>query len=299
MHRFVAKTVLLGIMGGAAVGTLASGPNTAAEPDEQTVLRADKALEAALQKGDADKVEIERLLDPELTWVLPEGVIRTKREVLGKLPQLVAVRGGDAQVTERTYGEVAVVQVHSGQAHVLRVWVRRAAGWRVLHIGEIRQPLKPDAGGPGIETPCINPCRTVPFTPESATEEAVLRSWQQMETGAYHHVGAEWGAHAGEEFLVVSSWSNRPMTKTDRIAAYDKLRETGVHANTVAPLVWAHAWDFGDTIFMLAEHTRYGGKPDVASRVWVKRDAHWLLAVSYHTVIEGMPTLTFQTTAPE
>jgi hypothetical protein len=58
-------------------------------------------------------------------------------------------------------------------------------------------------------------------------------------------------------------------------------------------------WDFGDTIFMLAEHTRYGGKPDVASRVWVKRDGQWLLAVSYHTIIKAMPALTFQTTAPE
>jgi hypothetical protein len=89
------------------------------------------------------------------------------------------------------------------------------------------------------------------------------------------------------------------MTKSDRVAAYDKLHENGVQANTVAPLVWAHMWDFGDAVFMLAEHTRYAGKPDIASRVWVNRDGRWLLAVSYHTIVKAMPTLTFQTTAPE
>jgi hypothetical protein len=297
MNRFVAKTGLLGIVWGGSMSAIAGTSIAATDANDQAVLQANKALEAGLQK--ADRSEIDPLLDAELTWVLPDGVIQTKREVLGKLPQQVAVSGGDAQVTERIYGPVAVLQVHSGQAHVLRVWVRRAAGWRVLHIGEIRQPAKPDAGGPTIDTACINPCTVVPFRPESAAEEAVLASWQQMETGAYNHVGAEWGAHAGDEFLVVSSWSNRPMTKSDRVAAYDKLRENGVHANTVAPLVWAHMWDFGDTIFMLAEHTRYGGKPDIASRVWVNRDGHWLLAVSYHTIVKAMPTLMFQTTAPE
>jgi uncharacterized protein DUF4440 len=297
MNRGVAKTVLLGIVCGAAVRTVTSRSIAAAEPEEQAVLRANAALEAALQK--ADKAETAQLLDAELTWVLPEGVVQTKREILAKLPELVAVRGDDAQVTERMYGQVAVVQVHRGQAHSLRVWAKSAEGWRLLHAGEIVQPAKPDASGPGIETPCINPCTTVPFKPKSAAEEAVLASWQQMETGAYNHSGAEWGAHAAEEFQVVSSWSNKPMAKADRVAAYDKLRENGVHANTVAPLVWAHMWEFGDTIFMLAEHTRYGGKPDIASRVWVNREGHWLLAVSYHTIVQAMSALTFQTTAPQ
>jgi hypothetical protein len=297
MERFVAIVALLGITCGAAVRAVTTRALAAADADEQAVLRANKALEAALQKG--DKAETAQLLDAELTWVLPEGVMQTKREVLAKLPALAAVSGGDAQVTERAYGQLAVVQLHSGQAHGLRVWVKRPEGWRLLHVGEIIQPAKPDASGPGIETPCVNPCTTVPFRPESAAEQGALASWQQMETGASNHSGAEWGAHASDEFLVVSSWSNRPMSKADRVAAYDKLRENGVHANTVAPLVWAHMWEFGDTIFMLAEHTRYGGKPDIASRVWVNRDGHWLLAVSYHTIVRAMPALTFQTTAPQ
>jgi hypothetical protein len=297
MNRCVAKTVLLGIVCSAVVHEVVSKPLTVVDPDEQAVLRANQALEQALQK--ADKTETQRFLDAELTWVLPEGVIQTKREVLAKLPQPVVVSGDGAQVTERIYGQLAVVQVHRGQVHSLRVWAKSPEGWRVLHIGEITQPMKPDANAPGIETPCINPCTTVPFKPKSAAEEAVLASWQQMETGAYNHSGAEWGAHATEEFLVVSSWSDRPMAKADRVAAYDKLRENGVRANTVAPLVWAHMWEFGDTIFMLAEHTRYGGKPDIASRVWVNREGHWLLAVSYHTIVQAMPALTFQSTAPQ
>jgi hypothetical protein len=296
MNRCFAKTVLFGILCGVVVCELISKPLAAADPDEQAVLRANKTLEQALQE--ADNAKTVQLLDAELTWVSTEGIIQTKREVLAKLPKPLVVSGEGVQVTERTYGQIAVLQLHSGQEHVLRIWVRRPAGWRVLHIGEITQPLKPDASAPGIETPCINPCTTVPFRPESATEQAVLASWQQMETGAYNHSGAEWGAHAAEEFVVVSSWSNRPMTKSDRTAAYDKLRENGVQSNTVAPLLWAHMWEFGDTIFMLAGHTRYGGKPDIASRVWMNRDGHWLLTVSYHTIVRAMPALTFQTTAP-
>jgi hypothetical protein len=240
-----------------------------------------------------------RLLHEEVTWVVPEGIVHTKREVLAKLPELAALSGANTEVSERTYGQVAVRQVHSGQAHGLRVWITNSEGWQLFHVGEIVQPLRSEVTATRIETPCVNPCTTVPFHPESSAEHVVLTSWQEMEIGAYKHIGADWGAHAADEFLVVSSWSNKPQTKLDRVAAYNKLRENGVHTNTVAPLVWAHMWEFGDTIFMIAEHTRYGGKPDIASRVWVNRDGRWLLAVSYHTIVKAMPVLTFQTTAPE
>jgi hypothetical protein len=295
MNRFATKTVLLQV----CVGILALMPGslTAAYKDEDPVLQADKALEKAFQK--ADKAEVERFLDVEFTWVDPEGIIHSKPEILAELPQPISVSGGEAQVTERVYGQVAVVQVHNGQAHTIRVWIKRSEGWKVLHVGEILQPAKPDAGGHGIETPCINPCTIIPFKPKSAAEQAVLKSWQQMETGAYNHVGAEWGAHAADEFQVISSWSNKPLSKVDRVTDFDRLGKNGVHTNPVAPVVWAHMWDFGNTIFMLAEHIRYGSKPAIASRVWVNRNGRWLLAVSYHTNIKNAPALAFQTTSPE
>ena len=297
MNRCVVTSVVLGIVCAAVVHEAVGNPLASVDQQEQAVLLVNQGLDQALQK--ANRTETDRLLDAELSWVNPEGIVQTKAEILAEMPRPVAVSYGDAVVTEHTYGQIAVVQVHSGQAHVLRVWVRHSSGWRVLHVGEILQPAKPDVGGAGIETPCINPCTIIPFKPKSATEQAVVTSWQQMEMGAYHHSGAEWGAHAADEFQVISSWSNQPQTKADRVTAYDKLGENGVRVNTVAPLVWAHMWDFDDTVFMLAQHTRYGGKPDVASRVWVKHDGHWLLVVSYHTTIKAMPALTFQTTAPE
>lgn len=263
---------------------------------KQTVRQANAALELAVKTRDREGLS--RIVDTEASWVFPEGVVQTKREILAKIPSLAADSGGDAEITEHNYGEIAVIQVHRGQAHSLRVWAKREGEWRLLHVGEIVQPTKPDAAGPGIETDCINPCKVVPFRPESAVQEEVLASWQQMETGAYNHSGAEWGSHAMEEFQVVSSWSSKPSSKAERVRAYDKLHEDGVRANTVAPMVWAHMWDFKDAVFMLAEHTRYGGKPDIASRVWVSRDGRWFLAVSYHTVVQDVPTLRFQTTGP-
>jgi hypothetical protein len=295
MNRLATKTVLLqlcvGIMG------VIPGPLMAAYKDEDPVLHANVALDKASRE--ADKAEVERFLDAELTWVDPAGIIHSKSEVLADLPQPISENGGEAQTTERVYGQVAVVQMHNGQAHTIRVWVKRSEGWRVLHVREILQPEKPDPGGPGIETPCINPCSILPFKPKSAAEQAVLKSWQQMETGAYNHIGAEWGAHAAEEFQEISSWSNKPLTKVDRANDFNRLGKNGVHTNPVAPVVWAHMWDFGSTIFMLSEHIRYASKPDIASRVWVNRDGRLLLAVSYHAFVKNTPALTFQTTAPE
>jgi len=295
MNRLATRMVLLqlcvGILG------LMPGSLAAANKGEESVLQANVALEKAIQKG--DKTAVERFLDMEFTWVDPEGIIQSKPEVLAALPQPVAVSGGATQVTERVYGQVVVVQVHNGQAHTIRVWVKRSEGWKVLHVGEIIQPAKPEVGGPGIETPCINPCTILPFKPKSAAEQAALKSWQQMETGAYNHLGTEWGAHAAEEFQVISSWNNKPLTKVDRVDDFDRLGKKGVHTNPVAPVMWAHMWDFGDTFFMLSEHIRYGSKPDIASRVWVNREGRWLLAVSYHTSIKNSPALMFQTTAPE
>lgn len=295
MNRLATKTVLLSVCVG--ILGLMPGSLTAAYKDADSVLQANLALEKAFQLG--DKAEVERFLDLEFTWVDREGILHSKAEVLAELPQPVAVSGGEAQVTERVYGQVVVVQVHNGQAHTIRVWVKRSEGWKVLHVGEIIQPTKPDAGGPGIETPCINPCTIIPFKPKSAAEQAVLKSWQQMETGAYSHIGAKWGAHAADEFEVISSWSNKPLTKVDRVNDFDRLGKNGNHTNPVAPVVWAHMWGFGNTMFMLSEHIRYGSKPDIASRVWVNREGRWLLAVSYHTSIKNTPALVFQTTAPE
>jgi hypothetical protein len=312
MNRLVTRTVMLlrarvAIMG--LVGFLIGGLNVrlipgslaAADTDEDSVLKANKALEKALQKG--DKADVARFLDAEFTWADAEGVIHTRLEILAELPQPIAISGGEAQTAERMYGQVAVIQVHSGQihggqAHAMRVWVKRSDGWKVLHVAEILQPEKPEAGGPGIETPCVNPCAMVPFKPKSAAERAVVKSWQAMETGAYHHRGAEWGAHTGEEFQVINSWSDKPFSKAERVADFDRLAKQGVQTNPIAPVMWARMWDFDGAIFMLAEHIRYGAKPDIASRVWVNREGRWLLVVSYHISIKDAPTLTFQTTAP-
>ena len=296
IHFVTSKVVVRLCIGIIGFFTFLIPGSLAAVPDEDSVVQANKALEKALQKG--DKAEVDQFLDKEFTWADPEGVIHSRSEFLADLPQPIAVSGGEAQTIERMYGQMAVVQVHNGQAHTMRVWVRRSEGWKALHVGEILQPEKPDASGPGIETPCINPCTIVPFKPKSAAEQAVVKSWQEMETGAYHHHGAEWGAHAADEFQVISSWSDKPFSKVERVTDFDRLGKKGVQTNPVAPVMWVHMWDFDGAIFMLSEHIRYAAKPDIASRVWVNRDGRWLLAVSYHTSIKDVPALAFQTTAP-
>ena len=106
----------------------------------------------------------------------------------------------DAKVTEHTYGTAGVILVARGKTHILRVWVKRPGGWRLLHINEINQLTRAPAGDAavpseaGVVTPCINPCKTVPFTPATAAEQAAFSSWQAMETGS---AGAIWTPGAG------------------------------------------------------------------------------------------------------
>jgi hypothetical protein len=171
---------------------------------------------------------------------------------------------------------------------VLRLWVRRSSGWRLLvyHEVALRQQASTPAGSNVKD--CENPCRTVPFKPKNEAEQAIIASWQALETGVTNHDAAAWSPHIAEEFTMLGSTNDHPLTKADRIATLNLQKQTGF-ASAPAPLVSAQMFDFGDAVVMTCLHQPYSGKPVHVSRLWIKRGGQWIMSISYQTTIQSAP----------
>jgi hypothetical protein len=265
--------------------------------EQQAVLRADHELVHAL--GGADKAEVEKLLDVDFTWISTDGRNQSREDILQAPPRPIVGDEGGAKILERTYGQVALVAVDSGRAHALRLWVKRGSGWRALHFNEIMQPASQAAAGDvavpseaGVVTPCINPCKSVPYKATSPSAQAAMTALQELDTASANRDMELWASRVLEECLIVDSAGTKPITKAERMAKTSQQKQTGADTNEAPPLVWAQLYDFGDTVLMLALHQPYKAKPYYATRLWVKQDGRFQLAASYHTTIEDVPAFT-------
>ena len=282
MRRFVTRAVAIGILLAATWVTLTFKQVSASSEDE-AVLQADHAFVQAIAKS--DNASLGKLLDIDFTWTDSEGKTKTRAEVLQNLP--MPASGYDAEAKERTYGEVGAVQASSGKSYVLRVWVKRSAGWRALVYHEVIQAGTPPAAGPGVKD-CENPCKTLPYHPKNETEQGVITSWQELETAVTNHDSAGWAPHVADEFILVSSNNDHPFDKAGRMAVLDKQKQAAV-GSAPAPLVSARMFDFPDTVVMTGLHQPFHGKPIHVSRIWIKRDGKWVLSISYQTTIQAAP----------
>ncbi len=285
MRPSAAHALAIGVLIGGLSAALTSRPVSAAD-DEQAVLQADHALVQAI--GKADKAAVGKLLDADFTWTDSDGKTQTRAQVLQALPTPALGDESGLDVKERTYGQVGAVRVERGKVYVLRVWVKRPAGWRALVYHEVRlgEP-PPTAAGSGVSD-CENPCKTVPYKPKNEAERGVIASWQALETGVTAHDADAWAPHIADEFVMLSSNNDHPLTKADRIATLNKQKQTGV-GSAPAPLVAARLFDFGDTVVMTCQHQPHRGKPIHVTRVWIKRDGQWVLSISFQTTIQAAP----------
>jgi hypothetical protein len=282
MKRFVATTLLLGVAG-LVIPALLTAKASPVPDDEQALRDNDRAFVEAIAK--ADKATVGKLIDTNFLWTASSGNTLKKAQVLQNLP--TPVSGYDAEAREHTYGQVGTFQIASGKAHVLRVWVKRPAGWRLLIYHEVTQAEKAEPPGPSTNE-CVNPCKTVPYKPKNEAEKGVILSWQQLETAVTNHDPQAWTPHFADEFVLIASGGTQPTTKADRIA---QLGKPGVGP---APpgLDWARMFDFGDTVVMVSQSKPYSGKPAHISRVWVKQNGNWLMCLSYQTTIQDAPAIT-------
>jgi hypothetical protein len=251
---------------------------------DPAVMQLDHQFVQTLAKGDA--AGLGKMVDTEFTWTDVEGKTLTREEVLQSLPKDALGDESGVEVSVRTYGQVGTVNVGLGKVHVLRMWVQRPGGWTLLVYHEVKQLEQPSTSqGSGVKE-CENPCKTVPFNPANEAEQAIIASWQALETGVTAHDAEAWAPHIADEFVQISSNSDHVISKSGRIETLNKQKASGV-GSAPTPLVSATMFDFGDAVIMTCLHQPYSGKPIHVSRLWIKRDGKWIMSTSYQTTIQA------------
>ena len=249
--------------------------------DGPAALQADRALLHAFAK--TDKTSLNQLLDREFTWIDSNGKSLTRTQVLESLPGLL---NSDVDPQVRIYGNTAVIRASRGQMHVLRIWVEHETRWRARLYQEVRQVEKsePPTSAPG-SSECENPCKTIPFQPETQSEKEAIASWQGVMRAMANNDADAYAPLIADEFTATDTHHDRPYSKADRLEQIKKQKLAG--ARSVPPeLTTAQMHDLGDTVMMIAREQRPGGKPFYNTRMWVKRDGRWQMLFSFNTRIE-------------
>ena len=276
--------VLAGGAGRAVANSSARAAISAATADDSAMAQADQGFEAAVGAG--AKAALDKLLDAGFSWTDVDGRTLTRAAALAELPEplIDGAGAGPGRVTGHTYGDVALVRVDDGLAHVLRVWVRRPAGWKLMVYQEVRSLATPPTVTPGTGKDCENPCRNVLYQPKNEAERGVVASYMGLETASVGHDAPNWGPHVAEEFVAASSYSNKLLTKPERMADLAKSQMAGL---APTPVVTMRLVDFGNTVVMASKQQPDKGKPLHITRVWTKRDGNWVIVVAFQTAIQA------------
>lgn len=287
MKRFATKALVLGGVCAGILALLICRPAAAADNDP-AVLQPDKAFVKAV--AGHDQAAVNKVLDKDFMWTSADGETILKDKVAAALPTPMMGDESGAEVIERTYGETAGVQVSNGKQHVLRIWVKRPAGWRLLVYQEVKQADAAPTPGPTTNE-CINPCKTVPYKTKNEGEAGVIKSWSTLETAVLNHDPKGWDPHFLDEFVLISSNATKVQTKADRLATLNKPGIGPAPGGLVEGQMFDFPADNPESIVMIAKSQGYSGKPNHISRIWVKRDGMWKMAFSFQTVIQSAPAV--------
>ena len=277
------KTLHRNALAVAALSTaiLLTAARPAAAADDPSLLAADQNFAQAVAKPDA--AALGKLLDSDFVWIDANGRVEKRAQVLGSVPKSGLSEAGGADV-RHDYGQVETVEANSGKMHVLRVWVKRPAGWRALVYQEVQSLDAPPKTTPSASQDCQNPCKSVGYTPKTETERAIITAYEGLETSAMTHNAADWDAHTGEEFIAASSYSDRLLDKPTRLGELKRANMAGL---APTPLVSGRLFVFGDAAVLRSHHVASQAKPLEVTRVFVKRDGKWVEVVSYQTAVQG------------
>lgn len=244
------------------------------------MMHADAAFARAVRNRDS--AALGPMLDADFTWTDSAGTVLRKTQLQGEMSQLTIANTDGADSKAYTYGELGDVQLNSGRAHVLRVWVKRSSGWKAIVYQEVMSLEAPPAFTPGAGNECENPCKTVPFTAKNDSEREVALAYSKLESAAHARDSAAFGPMVADEFVAISSNSNKVQTKRSRMEEFDHAKDAGL---APTPLVSARMFSFGDAVLMLSEHKPDRGNPLHVTRVWIKRGGRWVEALSYQTSV--------------
>jgi hypothetical protein len=265
----------------------------------QSVLAAAKALQAAIRGGNVAAAE--KFLARDFSFIDAAGHVHSRRSVLDALK--ASPRSTGTQVKVRDYGRIVLItgSYKSAQAgersdlFALDVWINDAGTWKALihHNNVLARPDAPathaSAAARPMDAPpprCVNPLEDVPYKPKSQAERDIIAAFQALELAVTRNDPAEWTRHVADEFVVTRT-RQHPTDKAARMAFMATQR--AINAETfVAEVVTLKFWVLGDAAIMRADHAMPGNRrpPYRATRLWVKRDGHWQMAVSQQTTIQ-------------
>jgi hypothetical protein len=263
--------------------------------DEAAVLAADTALGEAIRAG--DKTAARRLLALQFSFIDADGKSRVRRDFLSELKSVATSPAGDTKV--RLYGLLAMVSGHRNSAHdtevfFLDIWAKQKGAWRALLIQEVMTTTSDavaavTAAAPATEPQqyeCRNPCQAVPYRVRSPAEQDIILTFQAMEKAVIAHDAVEWGKHVADEFVRYGT-GQVPVTKSDRIAAIERQKETNA-AVTVGEVETMRLAVYGDGAAMTALQVMPDNSrpPYRAARIWVRRNGQWQMAISVHTDVK-------------
>lgn len=301
MRRFLRNALVMLFVCAGMAASLTVRAVAADVKDDPSVLQADHTLVAAL--GKADKAAAEKFLDADFMWTNSAGETLSRAKVIGQLPKPPLGDESGIQVTEYTYGQVGEIRVASGKMYVLRVWVKRPAGWRILHYHEVVLAGHPAASALSAND-CENPCKDVPYMPKDDADKGIRTSWAGLELALTDHDTKAWTPHFPEEYLMATSGATGPITKADRIVTISK--PGGARVTLCRPM-WvagnlcesqmaleppAKFFHFGDTVVIISRNKPYFGKPELSTRIWhLDHDSVWQMMESWDTDIQSAPTV--------
>jgi hypothetical protein len=246
-------------------------------------LQADHEFVRAASQRDAAAAG--RLLDNDFSWTDSQGRVLARAQVLSAMPTLALGNEDGMTVKRQSRPQVEAFLVGREKNYVLRIWVKRAATWSLLVVHEVAlgQPAPP---ADSEQHECENPCRSIPYKPKNETEQAVLASWEELESAVATRDSFAWSPHIASEFTMLGSSNDHPLTKADRVSTLNLQRQTGRGA-LPSPVVFLQLFAFGDSVVMTSVHQPYAGKPVRVSRLWIKRDEKWMMSLSFQTTIEA------------
>jgi hypothetical protein len=284
MNRRVARRIVVVLaLCGCMAGPLAIAPNAGAVDEDRAALSADCELLQALRE--ADKGKLDGLLDADFTWIDASGKNLTRAQALKNPP---AISNSDIEAQAHTYAHAAILRANRGKMQVLRVWVKRESGWRMLLYQEVKQVEKsepPTAGDTGAGA-CENPCKSIPFEPETQSERAAIASWQGVMRAMAESNAEEYAPLIADEFTATDTHHDAPYSKVERLAQIQKQKRTGIRSVPPA-LITARMFDLGETVMMIACEQRPQAKAYFNTRMWVRRDGRWQMLFSFNTRIDA------------
>jgi hypothetical protein len=289
MKRSVTRALIMGILCAATIAGLTSRPVGAAadvkKDEEKAVLQADQSLAEAL--GKADETAVGALLDDNFEWTDVDGKIRTKAEALQNLTALAKDNEGETGVMTYSYGQVGRVAGTHYNAHFVRLWVKRPAGWRTFIYLEAPAPASPPQPAPpkAADKECENPCKSLPYKPTTAAQKAAIDAWQKTKVAEWQAIPDEWKSQAGESMVVISP--SMYLDKAGRLALLIKQKEAYGTGSPSAPVVSMRMYDFGNAVIMTSHHgPNAAGKPAYAVRLFANEEGRWKIVLSSQTDIQ-------------